>query len=151
MISKNSMRLAHFSSKSQLHLMLFGAPGVGKGTYSKLIEKEYDVATFSMGEYFRALINASEQNKDPFLVQLKDTLRQGKLVDDETVVGVVKTIKKDAKYSNHLGLILDGVPRTIKQAEMLRAAGIKIDLIINFFNREDILLQKLMGRRVCPC
>lgn len=60
MISKNTLRLAHFSSKSQLHLMLFGAPGVGKGTYSKLIEKEYDVATFSMGEYFRALINASE-------------------------------------------------------------------------------------------
>jgi adenylate kinase len=151
MISKAAIRAKHFSSKSQLHLMLFGAPGVGKGTYSKLIEKEYDLPTFSMGEYFRGLINASETNTDPFLVKLKDTLRSGKLVDDETVVGVVKKIKQDEKYNKHMGLILDGVPRTIKQAKMLRDTGIKIDLIINFFNREEILLQKLMSRRVCPC
>lgn len=49
-----------------------------------------------------------------------------------------------------MGLILDGVPRTLPQARMMKEAGIKIDLIINFFNREDILLQKLMSRRVCP-
>lgn len=48
-------------------------------------------------------------------------------------------------------MILDGVPRTIKQAEMLHKAGVKIDLIINFFNRDEILMEKLMGRRVCPC
>ena len=72
-------------------------------------------------------------------------------MDDDTVIGVVKTIKQDQKYAKHLGLILDGVPRTINQAKMLRDTGVKIDLIINFFNREEVLLQKLMGRRVCPC
>ena len=71
------------TSKRQLHLLLFGAPGVGKGTYSKLIEKEYDFPTFSMGEYFRALINnPTSDSSDPFIVKLKGILRSGQLVDD---------------------------------------------------------------------
>jgi adenylate kinase len=77
-------------------------------------------------------------------------LRAGQLVDDKTVIGVVNKIKQDPKYAAHLGLILDGIPRTLVQAKMLKEAGVKIDLVINFFNREEILLQKLMGRRVCP-
>ena len=49
-----------------------------------------------------------------------------------------------------MGIILDGVPRTLNQAKMLMSAGIHIDLIINFYNRDEILMEKLMGRRVCP-
>jgi adenylate kinase len=139
------------AGKPQLHLMLFGAPGVGKGTYSKLIEKEYDLPTFSMGDYFRGVINSGDKSEDSFVIKLRETLRSGKLVDDDTVIGVVSKIKQDPKFASHMGLILDGVPRTIKQAKMLRDSGLKIDLIINFFNREEVLLQKLMGRRVCPC
>jgi adenylate kinase len=124
---------------------------VGKGTYSKLIEKEYDLPTFSMGEYFRGVINnTAADSSDPFITKLKKILRSGQLVDDQTVIDVVLKIKKDPKYGQHLGLILDGVPRTIKQAKMLKDAGVRVDLIINFFNREEILLEKLMGRRVCP-
>ena len=77
-------------------------------------------------------------------------MRSGKLVDDQTVIDVINNVKKDNKYSKHLGLILDGVPRTMLQARMLRDSGTKIDLVINFYNREEVLLQKLMGRRVCP-
>jgi adenylate kinase len=62
----------------------------------------------------------------------------------------VKNIKASPEFTKHMGLILDGVPRTLNQASMLSESGFKIDLIINFFNREEILLQKLMGRRVCP-
>ena len=65
------------ATNNQMHLMLFGAPGVGKGTYSKLIEKEYDLPTFSMGEYFRGLINTGDTIADPFVAKLKETLRSG--------------------------------------------------------------------------
>lgn len=60
------------AAKAQINVMLFGAPGVGKGTYSKLMEKEYDFKTFSMGEYFRALVK--DPNTDPndkFIINLK--------------------------------------------------------------------------------
>jgi adenylate kinase len=75
--------------------MLFGAPGVGKGTYSKLIEKEYDFRTFSMGEYFRSLIKNPEVDpKDTFIVNLTQILRSGQLVDDKLVVEILKEVKK---------------------------------------------------------
>jgi len=131
--------------------MLIGAPGVGKGTYSKLMEKEYDFKTFAMGDYFRGLIK--DPNTDPndtFIIKLKQILSSGQLVDDQLVVDILKNIKAKPEYANHMGLILDGVPRTVKQAQLLRDSGFKMDLIINFFNREDILIQKLMSRRVCP-
>lgn len=148
---QQSTRAFAAAQKEQLNLLLFGAPGVGKGTYSKLIDKEYDMPTFSMGDYFRALINNPNTDaNDTFIVKLKNILKTGQLVDDQLVVDVVKNIKKDPKYGGHMGLILDGVPRTIQQAKMLRESGLKVDLIINFFNRDEILLQKLMGRRVCP-
>jgi adenylate kinase len=129
--------------------MLFGAPGVGKGTYSKLMDKEYDFKTFSMGDYFRQL--TKEESTDPFIVNIKKILREGQLVDDKLVVDIIKKIRTEPQFSKHMGLILDGVPRTLPQAKMMKESGIKIDLIINFFNREEILLQKLMSRRVCPC
>ena len=53
-------------------------------------------------------------------------------------------------YDNTAGLILDGVPRTLKQAEMINKF-MDIDLVLNFYNRDDILMQKIIGRRVCPC
>lgn len=82
------------ANSKQLHLLLFGAPGVGKGTYSKLIEKEYDLPTFSMGEYFRAVINDPNANtNDAFIVKLKNILRSGQLVDDQLVVDVVLKVK----------------------------------------------------------
>ncbi len=59
-------------SKAQINVMLFGAPGVGKGTYSKLMEKEYDFKTFSMGEYFRSLVkNPNTDPNDKFIINLK--------------------------------------------------------------------------------
>eukprot|EP00347_Sterkiella_histriomuscorum_P016879 403351496 len=133
----------------QFHLLLFGAPGVGKGTYSKLIEKDFDFPTFSMGDYFRSIINDPKAEQDDFLKSVKNILRSGKLVDDQTVIDVIKNIKQSKKYDKHTGMIFDGVPRTLHQAEMIRKF-MKIDLVINFYNREDILLEKLMSRRVCP-
>ena len=139
------------TAKPQINLLLFGAPGVGKGTYGKLIQKDFDFPTFSMGEYFRALINDPnlDQN-DKFLQSVKSILRSGKLIDDHTVIEVIKNIKASNKYEGHRGVIFDGVPRTIKQAEMMRQI-LKIDLVVNFYiKKEEILVEKLMARRVCP-
>lgn len=81
---QTSTRTFSAAQQKQLNLMLFGAPGVGKGTYSKLIEKEFDFVTFSMGDYFRGVINSANtgSNQDPFIEKLKGILRSGQLVDD---------------------------------------------------------------------
>jgi len=79
--------------QKQLNLMLFGAPGVGKGTYSKLMEKEYDFKTFSMGDYFRALTKDSTNDSDPFITNIKKILREGALVDDKLVVDIIKNVR----------------------------------------------------------
>ena len=100
------------TQQRQINLLLFGAPGVGKGTYSKFIEKDFNFANFSMGDYFRKLINSDDKN-DKFVEELKHILRSGQLVDDDHVIGVIKKIQKDDEYSKYKGLILDGVPRTV--------------------------------------
>jgi adenylate kinase family enzyme len=66
-------------------------------------------------------------------------LRSGQLVDDQTVIDVVKQIHKDPKFSDAKGIILDGVPRTVNQADKLKDI-LNVDLLLNFFNREEILL-----------
>ena len=90
-----------------------------------------------------------------FTKYISDILSSGKLVDDQIVIDIVKQLKENPEtfmgglYQDSTGLILDGVPRTVKQAEMLNEF-VEVDLIFNFVNREDILIQKLCGRRVCP-
>jgi len=92
---------------------VYGAPGVGKGTYAKLIEKEFDFKTFSMGEYFRKIIKQEDAQSDPFILKIKNILKSGQLVDDETVIDVVRKIHRDPQYAETRGIIFDGVPRTI--------------------------------------
>ena len=139
----------------QKNLVLFGAPGVGKGTYGKLIHKQFGFPTFSMGDYFRKVIKegapegSTDEQRD-LIKNLKDTLAAGHFVSDETAIEVIKTARSTT-YADTEVLIFDGMPRTLVQAEMLKSAGIPVDLIFNFTNRDDILLEKLMGRRVCPC
>ena len=92
---------------------------------------------------------------DAFSQNISEILKSGRLVDDEIVVGIVKNLKEnpetfmDGEFSEAPGIILDGVPRTVAQAKLLQEF-MQIDLIVNFFNRDDILMEKMMGRRVCP-
>ena len=81
--------------------------------------------------------------------EVRQILRSGKLIDDQHVIDVVKKIKASKKFDKHQGMIFDGVPRTVNQARMMRSI-LQVDLVINFYNRDDILLEKLMSRRVCP-
>ena len=74
------------------NIVLFGAPGVGKGTYGKLIFKEFGFPSFSMGDYFRKIINDSDTEavETDFVKKLRDTLRKGHFVDDNTAIEVIK-------------------------------------------------------------
>ena len=106
-----------------------------------------------MGDYFRRVINEDDSVRGPgqkaFVVNLRNTLRAGHFVDDETAIEVIKRAR-EIQHKDDETLILDGMPRTVAQAQMLEEHNIHIDLIFNFMCREDILLEKLMGRRVCP-
>lgn len=98
-----------------INLVLFGAPGVGKGTYGKLIQKHYGFPTFSMGDYFRKIINTSDVHPDEeseTVSQLRETLRKGHFVSDEMAMNVIR----EARFGEHKNtevLILDGMPRTV--------------------------------------
>ena len=99
------------------NLVLFGAPGVGKGTYGKLITKEFGWPTFSMGDYFRNLINNADtaDSEDKWVTELRDTLRRGHFVDDDTAIKVIENARQTMHKDTEL-LILDGMPRTVVQA-----------------------------------
>jgi len=123
---------------NQFNMLLFGAPGVGKGTYGKMVQKDFDVKAFSTGDYLREIVKRSKKQQeldqingqaneglDAFSQKISDTLSAGKLIDDEIVVEIVRNLKEnpstflDGAYAKTAGLILDGVPRTVRQAEML--------------------------------
>lgn len=141
---------------------------MGKGTYGKMVQKDFDVKAFSTGDYLREIVKRAKRQQeideitgevkvglDAFSKKISDTLGSGKLIDDEIVVEIVRNLKEnpttflDGAYAKSAGLILDGVPRTVKQAEMLDEF-LSIDLVLNFEHRDDILIQKILGRRICP-
>ena len=92
---------------------------------------------------------------DPMSQKISEKLDAGKLIDDEVVVEIVRNLKEnpatfmDGEFSQSAGLILDGVPRTVYQAEKLDEF-LCIDLILNLEHRDDILIEKMLGRRICP-
>ena len=125
-----------------MNLIFLGPPGVGKGTYASRIAPKLEIAHISMGDIFREEIKKeSEIGK-----KVKGYLEKGLLVPDEIVIEVLKErIRKDDCKK---GFILDGFPRTIKQAEELEKIT-KIDVVINLSLDEDILVKKISARRIC--
>ncbi|MBU5682424.1 MAG: nucleoside monophosphate kinase [Candidatus Aenigmatarchaeota archaeon] len=123
-----------------MRLIIFGPPGSGKGTYSSILKEKLGIEKISTGDIFRAEVKKqSELGK-----KVESYLKQGLLVPDEIVIEVVKKII-DEKKDN---FILDGFPRTVNQAEWL-INYIKIDAIIKINVHDEILIEKISGRRVC--
>ena len=118
-----------------MKLILLGAPGAGKGTQAEVLCKELDIPTISTGNILRAAI----KNGTPVGLQAKAYMDAGKLVPDEVIIGIIteRVAQDDCKN----GYILDGVPRTIAQAEALEKAGITFDDVIS--------MERMSGRRVC--
>ena len=121
---------------------MLGGPGVGKGTISKMLSDKYNIPHISTGDILR-----EEVKKDTELGRrTKAILDRGELVPDEVVTELLRERLKKPDCEN--GFILDGFPRTIPQAEALEAAKVKIDKVINFALEDDIIINRLSGRRI---
>ena len=124
-----------------MKIILLGSPGVGKGTYASMIKDKYHLVHISTGDLFREeMKKGSEVGK-----KAKEYIDKGELVPDELTLSLLKKRleQKDAK-----NFLLDGFPRTISQAQELEKIT-KIDLVINFYASDKVILQRLGGRRIC--
>ena len=129
-------------------MLIMGPPGAGKGTQAEYIVKYYDIPHISTGDMFRAAIS----NQTEVGMIAKSYIDAGNLVPDEVTVGIVK--ERLAKPDCKNGFLLDGFPRDLKQAEMfslmLKELGIKLDLVINIHVDNEKLINRIIGRRICP-
>lgn len=127
-----------------MRIILLGAPGAGKGTQAKIIEQKYNIAHISTGDMIRETIKSGSEIGN----ELKKVLDAGQLVSDEFIIEIVKDrISKDDCKN---GFLLDGVPRTIAQAEQLDKLGINIDNIVEVDVANELLIERITGRRVHP-
>ena len=126
-----------------MKLILLGAPGAGKGTQADILCKELDIPTISTGNILRAAI----KNGTPTGMKAKAFMDEGKLVPDDVIIGIITERVAEEDCAN--GYILDGVPRTIAQAESLEKAGIVFDDVISIEISDEVIMERMSGRRVC--
>ena len=126
-----------------MKLILLGAPGAGKGTQAEILCKKLSIPTISTGNILRAAIKEGT----PTGLKAKSFIDAGALVPDEVIIGIVD--ERLSQPDCQKGYILDGVPRTIAQAEALEKAGIKFDAVVSIEIGEEEILRRMSGRRVC--
>ena len=126
-----------------MKLILLGAPGAGKGTQAEVICDKLSIPAISTGNIIReALKNGTEMG-----LKAKSFIDAGQLVPDEVVIGIIKDRLAQDDCAN--GFILDGFPRTIPQAEALDEMGINIDKVIDIEVKDEDIVKRMSGRRVC--
>lgn len=126
-----------------MKLILLGAPGAGKGTQAEVLCKELSIPTISTGNILRAAI----KDGTPTGLKAKAFMEAGQLVPDEVIIGIIT--ERLAQDDCRNGFILDGVPRTIAQAEALEKAGIRFDDVISIEISDETIVERMAGRRVC--
>ena len=126
-----------------MRLILLGAPGAGKGTQAEILSKKFSIPTISTGNILRAAM----KNGTPLGLKVKEYMDAGNLVPDELIIGIIRVRLSEADCAN--GYTLDGVPRTIPQAEAMEEAGISIDAVISIEIDDEIIVKRMGGRRVC--
>ena len=126
-----------------MNIIMLGAPGAGKGTQAAVLCEKLNIPTISTGNIIReALKNGTEMG-----LKAKSFMEAGQLVPDEVVIGIIKDRLQESDCQN--GYILDGFPRTIPQAEALDAMGANIDCVIDIEVKDEVIVNRLSGRRVC--
>ena len=126
-----------------MNLILLGAPGAGKGTQAELLTKKLSIPAISTGNMLReAMANGTELGK-----KAKQFMDEGALVPDELILGIIGD--RVAQSDCAKGFILDGVPRTLAQAEALEAKGIRIDHVVSIEVDDGEIEGRMTGRRVC--
>ena len=127
----------------KISLILLGAPGAGKGTQAELLVKKLSIPAISTGNMLReAMANGTELGK-----KAKKYMDEGALVPDELILGIVADRVSQSDCAN--GFILDGVPRTLAQAEALEAKGVRIDHVVSIEIDDSVIEGRMTGRRVC--
>lgn len=130
-----------------MNIMLFGAPGAGKGTQAKYIIDKYGIPQISTGDILRAAIAEGTEMG----MEAKKYMDEGKLVPDSTIIGIIKDrlSQEDCKK----GFILDGFPRTLAQAEalevLLKDLNMNLDKVISLNVPDELIVGRVVGRRVC--
>ena len=126
-----------------MKLILLGAPGAGKGTQAARLCKELNIPTISTGNMLRAAIKEGTH-----IGQIAETyMKDGKLVPDEVIIDIIHERVAESDCAN--GYILDGVPRTIAQAEALEKADIIFDHVVSIEIDDEVIMERMTGRRVC--
>ena len=126
-----------------MKLILLGAPGAGKGTQAEILSKERNIPTISTGNILRAAM----KNGTPVGLKAKEYVESGRLVPDEVIIGIIS--ERLAEPDCAEGYILDGVPRTIPQAEAMEKAGIEIDAALSIEIADEVIIKRMSGRRTC--
>ena len=127
-----------------MRLILLGPPGAGKGTQAGFITERFSIPQISTGDMLRAAIRAGTA----LGLAAKKVMDAGQLVSDDIIIGLVKERLRQTDCAK--GYLLDGFPRTIAQADALKAAGIGIDYVLEIDVADDEIVTRMSGRRVHP-
>jgi adenylate kinase len=132
-------------------LVLLGAPGVGKGTQAELISQRLRPCHLSTGDVFRAAKALPTSERTPAITQALACMQRGELVPDDTVINIVR--ERSRCLTCPAGFLLDGFPRTVRQAEalaaMLTQLGVKLDAVLSYEMPIEQVIARLSGRRTC--
>ena len=127
-----------------MRLILLGAPGAGKGTQANFICQKYGIPQISTGDMLRAAVKAGT----PLGLEAKKVMDAGGLVSDDLIINLVKD--RIAQSDCAQGFLFDGFPRTIPQAEAMKAAGVKLDYVLEIDVPFDAIIERMSGRRSHP-
>ena len=127
-----------------MRLILLGAPGAGKGTQAAFICQRYGIPQISTGDMLRAAVKAGT----PLGIAAKQVMDAGGLVSDDLIISLVKERIAQPDCAN--GFLFDGFPRTIPQADAMKAAGVKLDLVLEIDVPDSAIIERMSGRRTHP-
>jgi adenylate kinase len=125
-----------------MRLILLGAPGAGKGTQAAVICKRFGIPQISTGDMLRSAVKAGT----PLGIEAKKVMDSGSLVSDDIIIGLVKERITQADCAN--GFLFDGFPRTIPQAEAMKSAGVRLDVVLEIDVPDSSIVERMSGRRV---
>src|ERR1700753_3374911 len=127
-----------------MRLIRLGAAGAGEGTQAAFICQKFGIPQISTGDMLRAAVKAGTEMG----LAAKKVMESGGLVSDDIIIGLVKERIAQPDCAN--GFLFDGFPRTIVQADAMKAAGVHLDLVLEIDVPDDIIIERMRGRRVHP-